>query len=241
MSKTFAELGIPFPLFEANSDQASEYCGELICSFCNAERQHCFRLKISCAIISKCSNCATANGLDVVDREDRPCRQCRTLVRFPEFDDEIVACYSCLRAGKAAMTKDTEIGMVSCDQAFEGVTHGIPDLARSDFEMVPKAEGWVGARLSSAIMFELLRTPSYRSIQGEKWQFCCAEPMVYVGEWSREEFNRRSPNGDGKRHFEKIVQDCILGLWENKLHDSTGVYVFRCPRCIRMTAHWDIA
>jgi len=131
--------------------------------------------------------------------------------------------------------------MISWEQAFEGVTHGVPGLNRSDFEMVPGEDDWVGARLPQKMMFELLRTPTYTTIQGERWQFCCKRPMIFVGQWSRKEFTRRAPKGDGRAFFEQIVQDTVPGLWEDKLHDETGVYVFRCSTCKRLTAHWDIA
>lgn len=242
MSETFAQLGIPFPLFEGPSDQAGEYRGVGTCSLCGAKRQHCFSLGIGCAVMLDCPKCGTSNGLDADDREDGSCRQCEAAVPFPAIEDEeIKACYSCLRSGKAAITKDTELGMVSWEQAFEGVTHGVPGLARSDFEMVLKEDDWAGARLPPEVMFELLRTPTYNSIQGERWQFCCRRPMVFVGEWGRDEFASRATDGNGQRLFEEIVQDSVAGLWEDQLHDITGVYVFRCPSCDRLTAHWDIA
>jgi len=242
MAKTFDDLGIPFPLFDGPSNQASDYCGVGICSLCGSKRQHCFRLDIGCALMRDCPACGAQNGLDANDREDSPCRQCGAMVPFPDLgDDEIKACYNCLRSGKAAITKDTELGMISWEQAFEGVTHGIPGLNHSDFEMVSKEDDWVGARLPHEMMFELLRTPTYSTIQGERWQFCCRRPMVFVGEWTRDEFTRRASDGDGRRLFEEIVQDPVPGLWEDRLHDITGVYVFRCPSCRRMTAHWDIA
>jgi uncharacterized protein CbrC (UPF0167 family) len=242
MAQTFAQLGIPIPLFEGPSDRASEYCGLGTCSLCGSKRQHCFQLDIGCAVMRECPSCGTVNGLDANDREDTLCRQCKTSLAFPELgEEEIMACYACLRSGKAAITKDTELGMISWEQAFEGVTHGVPGLSRSDFEMVPKEDDWVGARLPQEMMFELLGTPNYSSIQGERWQFCCRRPMVFVGEWSRNEFSRRAADGDGRRLFEEIVQDTVPGLWEDELHDITGVYVFRCPSCARFTAHWDIA
>src|SRR5204862_979 len=49
------------------------------------------------------------------------------------------------------------------------------------------------------------------------------------------------PDGDGRALFEEVVQDAVPGLWEDRLHDVTGVYVFRCPACGRLSAHWDIA
>ena len=242
MAQTFAQLGIPFVLFEGPSDQAIEYCGVGTCSLCGSKRQHCFRLDIGCAVMRECPNCGTVNGLDANDREDCSCRQCENAVPFPDLGEaEIKTCYACLRSGKAAITKDTELGMVSWEQAFEGVTHGIPGLNRSDFEMVAKEDDWVGAKLPQETMFELLRMPRYSSIQGERWQFCCREPMVFLGEWSRDEFAKRAPDGDGRRLFEEIVQDTVPGLWEDQLHDITGVYVFKCKSCGRLTAHWDIA
>jgi hypothetical protein len=65
--------------------------------------------------------------------------------------------------------------------------------------------------------------------------------MIYIGRWNREQFNRSAPDGNGRRYFEEVVQHVVRGLWEDRLHDSTGNYVFRCPSCARVTAHWDIA
>jgi uncharacterized protein CbrC (UPF0167 family) len=242
VSKTFAELGIPFPLFEAPSEQASEYVGIDTCSLCGAGNRACFRLGIGCAVISKCPRCGADNGLDADDCVDCHCRRCNAAILFPSLGNhEIKACHVCLRAGKAAISKDTELGMISWEQAFDGITHGVPGLSRDDFEMVPKQDGWVGARLRHDMMFELLRTPTYSSIQGERWQFCCRRPMVFLGCWSRAEFSRRAADGDGRRFFEQIVQHIVPGLWEDNLHDITGVYVFRCSSCERLTAHWDVA
>lgn len=241
---TFAELGIPFPLFEASGEDAAEYVGEGDCTLCGAPGAHCFDLGIGCAVLLPCASCGTLNALDAADREAGPCRACAVTVAFPygEEEAELLTCYACLRAGRAALTKDTELGMVSWEQAFAGVTHGIPGMNRSDYEMVPKdGSDWVGARLQQTWMWELLRTPTYVTIQGETWQFCCHRPMVFVGTWDRPDFARHAPDGNGRGFFEQIVQDIVPGLWEDRLHDETGIYVFRCPECRRMTAHWDIA
>src|SRR5690606_12048627 len=124
----------------------NEYCGIGKCSLCGSEGQHCFQLGIGCAVMLACPSCGTVNGLDADDREDISCRQCQAVVPFPDIDDdEIKVCYACLRAGKAAITKDTELGMVSWEQAFEGVTHGRPGLDRPDFETVSTDDDWAGA------------------------------------------------------------------------------------------------
>jgi uncharacterized protein CbrC (UPF0167 family) len=242
MATTFAQPGIPFPLFEAPIDQAVEYCGEATCGICGETAQHCFCLGIGCALMLNCPECDALAGLDADDQDDAICSSCGATIAFPDVDEEEIAvCYACLRSGKAAITKDTELGMISSDQAIEGVTHGLPGLNRSDFEMVPDQGAWVGARLPQEVMWELLRTPTYSTIQGDRWQFCCGSPMIFIGEWSRDEFSRRAPDGDGRRFFHEIVQRAEPGLWEDELHDTKGIYVFRCSHCGGLTAHWDIA
>ncbi len=89
------------------------------------------------------------------------------------------------------MTKSTEFGMVSCDQAFQGVTHGVPGLRTDQFEVVlmDPEEDWYGVRVPSEHLWELLRTPGFHSWQDECWLFCCHRPMTYLGvgaaSWSR--------------------------------------------------------
>ena len=242
MSKTFEQLGIPFPLFEASTEDACEFAGRKECFLCGKQNQYCFRLEIGCDIMLHCTHCDTLNGLDADDRKSVSCRACQTMIAFPEIsDEEITVCYGCLRLGKAAITKDTELGMVSWEKAFEGITNGIPGLNRPDFEMVSLKDEWVGVRLPQEMMFELLRTPTYSTMQGDRWLFCCQIPMIYVGEWSRDEFSRRAPDGNGQKLFNQIVEDVMPGLWEDELHDVTGVYVFRCSVCNIFKAHWDLA
>jgi uncharacterized protein CbrC (UPF0167 family) len=199
-------------------------------------------LGIGCTVTVECPECGAENGLDADDRADGACCRCGHTVRFPDVEDgPVTICYSCLRSGKGAITIDTEFGMIGWAEAIDGATHGVPGLDRNDVELIPRDDGWVAARLPQEWMFELVRTPTYISIQGERWQFCCGRPMVYVGVWTCRQFTERADDGDGRRLFEKTVQDAVPGLWEQRLHDVTGVYVFRCPSCTRLTAHWDIA
>ena len=50
------------------------------------------------------------------------------------------------------MTKDTEFGMVSWEQAFQGVTNGVPGLTTDQFELVPidPDEDWYGVRVPAS-------------------------------------------------------------------------------------------
>ena len=238
---TFADLKAPFPLFEAPISQASDFHGEGICSICHQNSEVCFKLDIGCDVIQACPQCGVENGLDASDQEDCACRKCGSSVPFPDVDGELICCYGCLRGGRAAITKDTVLGMISWEHAIEGLTHGRPGLKHPDFELVPTDSDWVRAKIPQAMMFELLRTPTYSSIQGDQWQFCCKQPMIFLGEWTRDDFRRHAPDGNGQALFHQIVQDIVPGLWEDQLHDETGIYVFRCPACSRLTAHWDLA
>ncbi len=238
---TFADLGIPFPLFEAEIERASEYVGVGRCSLCGGEQVHCFELGIGADIIVKCPSCGEENPLDAEGRQHTSCRACSGHVPFPEVDDPPLGCYECLRSGRAAMTKDTVLGMVRWEDAQRGLTHGVPGLKTTDFETVAKEDDWVAAKIPKAHLLELVRTPTYVSIQGERWQFCCRQPMTFIGGWDRNDFDRNAPDGKGEVLFREIVQDVVEGLWEDELHDEAGIYVFRCKQCGRLTAHWDIA
>lgn len=239
---TFAEMGTPFPLFEAPIADAVDFVPDGRCSFCGGTHPACFALGIGSALVLKCMSCGKENGLDAGDRCDGSCHACDGGVTFPPIPEErILCCYQCLRAGKAAITKDTEFGMISFDQVVEGLTHGVPGLKQNEFEIVETDSGWNRVRLPQQMMLELVRTPTYATIQGERWQFCCQRPMIFVGSWSRADFTARAPHGGGQKFFNAVVQDVVPGLWEDRLHDETGVYVFRCSTCRRLTAHWDLA
>lgn len=238
---TFHDLGIPFPLFEAPVSEATEYMGRGRCSLCHKDKAHCFKLGIGADIVIPCPVCNAEVALDADDGAGGVCEACNNHLEFPDLGSSpTLVCYACLRAGGAAMTKDTELGMIRHEDALLGVTHGVPGLDRTDFELVPKDDGWTGARLPVSMMLELLRTPSYHTIQGERWLFCCNAPMIYDGQWSRHKFSEKASDGDCRAFFRLVVRDAIDGLWEDKLHDITGIYVFRCATCQKYSAHWDM-
>jgi hypothetical protein len=51
---TFADLGIPFLLFEAPTDEPSDYAGLATCRLCGGRNRHCFELGIGDALILPC-------------------------------------------------------------------------------------------------------------------------------------------------------------------------------------------
>lgn len=242
---SFSDLGIPFPLFEAPTDEASDHVGIATCRLCGRGERHCFELGIGDALILTCPSCGTGTGLDADDRADAPCRSCGSTVTFPEplkAKKQLLACYECLRAGKAAMTKDTEFGMVSWAQAFEGVTNGVPGLRTGQFEVVPidPDEDWSGVRIPVEHLWELLRTPGFHSWQGERWLFCCREPMTYLGGWRNAVKSLRpdDPIAFYKSLFDPDDEARGWGF-ERFESGSPSLYVYRCRNCGRCRATWD--
>lgn len=239
----FADLGVPFPLFEAPTSEASDYAGLASCRLCGERDRHCFELGIGCAIMP-CSTCGTENGLDAHDRKDRACRSCQTVIPFPpslKSIKNLLVCHECLRAGKAAITKDTEFGMVSWDQALQGITNGVPGLKTDEFELVPidPKEDWYGVRIPKEHLFELLRTPTFTTWQGERWLFCCKRPMTYLGGWD-------SVSPDDRRAFlQKAIdadEQTKEWIWDSVYNEQGRVclYVFKCNSCGRHRATWDM-
>lgn len=89
-------------------------------------------------------------------------------------------------------------------------------------------------------MFELVRTPGYNSWQGERWQFCCQRPMVFIGEWAEDDYNRHAPDGDGRAFFLTVVADAVPGMWEDGIGYRFANYIFRCSSCGRFRGHYDM-
>jgi uncharacterized protein CbrC (UPF0167 family) len=247
---TFAELGIPFPLFEALTSEASHYVGLASCRLCEKSRQHCFKLDIGCRVILPCPACGVENGLDTRDRQDGPCRNCQSSVPFPatlKDEQDIRICYACLRAGKGAMTTDTEFGMVSWEQAIQGVTHGVPGLQTDEFErvLISEEEDWYGVRVPQEHLLELVRTPGYGSWQGECWLFCCKRPMTYIGEWASV-LSSQFPEADPRAVFDRVStpeDESKEWVWERlsvRKWDAICLYIFQCKQCNRFKSTWDL-
>ena len=171
------------------------------------------------------------------------CNACggKSLIRFR------LACYDCFRAGKADHVLDTELGMVRDEDAQNGWTHGLPlsnPNQLPDYELIPHPidpafpdETWYHVRVAADYLFELLRTPSYHTWQGERWLFCCQRPCVFVGSLPSELISREAMS----------ITDSISELlrapnWASQVRRDSGshlYYVFRCPICDRIKFHDD--
>jgi uncharacterized protein CbrC (UPF0167 family) len=235
-SATFDELGIPFPLFKGPVDEASEYRGEGRCSICH-QNGHVFELGIGAEVVVECGKCKKQTVVDADDRST-PCHLCEH-TNSVSLGDEAFACYRCLRDGRAALTTDTELGMICWADAERGSTHGLPD---GD----PNGE-WRRRPVDPARMRELLSTPNYTTWQGEGWLFdgdC--NPMPYLGCYGRKEFAESRSDRDAKAAFLAAIgpDSEAEQLWEGVGPDSSRtlvcVYVFADPSG-SLRAHYDFS
>lgn len=243
-SPTFSQLGIPFELFDAPAEAARDYAGIATCSICQTIGEHCFSLGVGTERILPCPQCMT--GI-VATRSVVPrprwggiCHACEATLDIPIIgESQQLGCYSCLRSSYFTITKDTELGLIGYLEAVRGITNGVPGLTRTDFELVPKDSGWIGARVPREFMMELLRTPTYRTMQGDKWLFCCARPMSFAGQWSKKDYSDNAPDGSGQALFERITRGSLPGRLKDVLDAGVSIYVFRCRTCKEYSAHWD--
>jgi uncharacterized protein CbrC (UPF0167 family) len=237
---TFAELGMPFRLFEADVGEATRYLAEGACSICGAVGP-AFELGIGADLIVPCSRCWTENALDAHERVGKACRSCGVTVPFPAVGKTIACCYACLRAGRAALTQDTELGMVRWEDAEVGLTHAMPTEAtyHPDWETAIGQDGWPCAKVDRDALLELVRTPAYVSWQGERWRFCCGRIMVFIGGWPAADFAREAEGGDGMRLFLELMDDAEPEVWPRVEAGTVSTYLFRCTTCGARRGYYD--
>jgi hypothetical protein len=239
---TFAELGIPFTLYDAPVESCSDYEGEQYCCVSGERRKHCFSLGVGGYIRVQCPKCGEALYLRPIPDQFRPtaCRYCGAPTPPPLVDsDSAYVSYEVLKAGDALFTKDTDLGMVSWEQLVDGWTHGIPEGSFSGVETRTTEEGWVQVKLPQETLRELVMTPDFVSWQGAVWMFEGATPMTFVGEWKRKDFEVRTPSGmNSEAFFRSVIRDCDDRLWEYA--DGICIYVFRNPKTGRYAANYDM-
>lgn len=122
-------------------------------------------LGIGADVIYSCS-CGTQFAVDVDGHgaAAAPCPRCGNAVPLVELPEEPATCCSCLQRGRAALTKDTEYGMVRWEDAVLGRTHGRPglrDVVRGFALLRATDGGWVPVQAPAEVLLELVRTPTY--------------------------------------------------------------------------------
>jgi hypothetical protein len=115
----------PFPLYAAPLEKAVERLERGRCGLCGAEDAERWELGIGADVVVACEGCGTVIAVDADTGASR-CSSCGRVNALRLVDGESGACTACLRDGRAALTKDTEFGMVRWEDALRGRTHGVP-------------------------------------------------------------------------------------------------------------------
>ena len=239
-TQTFAEIGIPFPLYEAPIETCSDFRGQGDCSICKRAEQWIFSASIGDDLIVACGNCEQLNALSCYDKKDETCTSCSKLVPWPLSQDEVLVCYDCLRVGRAALNQDTDLGMIRWEDTQRGNTHGIPGPNLSGFAAQPKEDDpeWQEYQIAREDMEELNRTPGYSSWQGERWPFHCGRVMVYIGEPKTRPQSEATPEVVAATM--NLVKSEGWNLNESDIWNSSiCVYLFRCAICGALGGHSD--
>lgn len=239
---TFADLGMPFPLFEAPIETCPDYVGRQYCCISGQSKNQCFRLDIGSWVKIGCTTCR--GDLFVSPTTDifraTACRHCGAPTPPPLTDqNKAFVCYEMLREGLAGYTKDSDFGMISWEQMESGWTHGRPGGRFPGFETRTTSEGWVQVRLPKETLSELTRTPNFITWQGDRWLFQGAQPMTYIGEWKKRDFETHAPSGTcAEEFFTQVMRDCDPRLWPKA--DNVCIYVFRGSQAGVYAAYYDM-
>lgn len=240
--ETFADLGIPFPLYEAPIRTCPDYEGKKICCIAKEERTHCFHLGIGSWVKMPCIECKTDLYLNPIADQYRmkECPHCKAPTPPPiaEKDNAYVS-YEELRSGQAGYTKDSVYGLISWEQLESGWTLGVPDENFPTLETRKGEDDWTQVKLPQEVIFELTTTPNFITWQGGMWLFRETQPMIYIGEWGRKDFESKAPSGvSPEQFFRSVVSDADDETWE--YIEGVCVYVFRDTQKNQYAAYYDM-
>ena len=113
----------PFPLYAAPLVHAARYRRSGQCSLCGRASADRFALGVGADVIHNCTTCRRqfAVPADGHDTAPQACSHCMTPTNLTPLPVDPAVCVTCLRAGRAALTKDTEYGMVAGRTPLSGV------------------------------------------------------------------------------------------------------------------------
>jgi uncharacterized protein CbrC (UPF0167 family) len=240
---------LPFRLYRAAVEDSAEYAGSGFCALCGTATDSRLALGIGADVIYRCTMCEQqfAVAAEGHDQRAKTCPHCHMVVDGYRLGDDPAICYPCLRLGRAALTKDTEFGMVRWSDAAQGRTHGVPGLTRTHpgfSSSEPNPDGWVAVNIPPIVLQELVRTPTYRTCQGERWLFCCATTMLYCGEWTKTDLADHTP-ANPEAALIDVFEGAQPWMWNQvpdnpQHHTGWGFYAFECELCNRMRGHFDM-
>jgi hypothetical protein len=236
---TFAELGIPFPLYRGQVKECSDYHGPGVSSISGVPSDHCFKLGIGGSLVLECRACRQTVLHNCGDAGPVVCSACSTET-IAQSKGKFLITYEELRQGLGLIVKDTEIGMISYEQYQLGQSHGSPyPDSLHGFDVIQNADGWYCAKLDRQDMHELLRTPNYVTWQGERWLFHQRKPMIFLGEWTEEDFERNRGSQGLRDYYLEVLGADFSDLYDHR--DGVCKYIFTSVDGGVIRGHYDFS
>lgn len=241
------DLGMFFPLYKAPLDTVSGLVENQTCATCARDRSHLFGLDSNDYLLDPCPACGDLVGLSLASSDESAepsiCVRCSTRSYWPQTRprDVVAVCYECLRAGRAAIAHETEVGDIDLLHAWQGLARfGRPETARREglattvLETYADGTQSIGVRLPQDLLFELLRTPRHQALQREYWPYHCGGFTAYLGRWQQEDFEHQAP-GRGREWFGERVApgEPWEDMWEWLPGDVGWSCVYQCQACAR--------
>lgn len=241
-----ADLGMPFALYKGAVETISQLIENATCATCAASERYLFGVNRNDHVTWPCPGCSDLTAVKVGWLNEAPvpstCNRCAGVVHWPADlpRDNASICYRCLRAGRAAMDHETEMGSIDLPHALRGVTYLArrkpaqrEGLAIAVLETHADGSESIGVQLEPELLQEMLRTPRHAGLQGEYWPYHCRSFMAYLGRWQQEDFEQAAP-GRGRQWFgEHMDDDAWEDMWEWLPTNVGWSYVFQCQACGR--------
>lgn len=152
-------------------------------------------------------------------------RLCLEGIHFDSEDEVELVCLACLQSGKFKVN----ISSFLEERIYNHLHDVYPQYEKSETEFQVKA-----------LTEELSKNPPVPWIQYNDWPVCCGDFAKYIGEWNKEDIDKKSSNG--KEYIMEIMDDFSKGkiedidvFWDD-IGEFTAIFVFKCIKCSRLIA-----
>jgi uncharacterized protein CbrC (UPF0167 family) len=256
-----AAAGMPFPLFRAPLRDVSTLLRDVGCSVCGVRQAYAFPLADHDAVIRPCLRCARPVGLrrGWYRKPPEPTvgPHCGFANPWPadradpvppdpadpyDIGKLVPVCYACLRAGRVAISHETESFIVDYPRAVRGLaslrdpafaaTQNLPTTVLTTYDDGSQS---LAIPLPHSLLFELLRTPHHSALQSEYWPWHCGTVMAYVGRWEQDDFNRHAGGDGGYAWFARHLPPSRFveaeDMWDWLENGIAWTCVYQCQTC----------
>ncbi len=228
-------MSLEFPLYKAPVTKSPCYAGQGVSILSGAASEHCFRMGIGACLVVVCPSCEAENRFNCGANEIGTCKVCHSAVLSDPHADRLIS-YEEFRSGLGLITKDSEVGLFSEWDLDTEWSDRDPEIVAESLQYYKL--GWMREKISRDDIYELLRTPDYETWQGDHWLFHDEKPMIFVGEWTNDDFLAHKG--------EQTLEDFYISVFGQEFRDivegadDVCKYVFQSQDGRVFRGHYDI-